>query len=519
VALADAAPAQESPQVVSFQGSELFCHFLKLFQLRPVHKMADIQLLDPKEAVVIVFGQLGCLDSFSAFWPGGLKKYVDDGGAVLVASDRSDKGELREFHLEISGRPVQCPMASSNPNDVSKKWVLKYAKASTRRIRDDGMLGETHTAPASGMGPAAKLDESITLLVPPESWAREKATLYEGHPECVLVQAHIKVKHPLFERCTYGIATNAPSYILRKPGNEGMAWCRFPPVPAPIGTSQFVQLDWWRFFEWEPAFAAWSKDNHTGAGRMLFVSGHGVFMNGMLAQEKTDNIQFAINALRWLSNDKQRKSALFIEENELVTNFDVPLLPLPLPTVAMINSAIRGLEKKNAFNLAILDLIPTQDLSPRQTLIRYLVGVGIAALAVLGLWRFHKSQAYQDPAVPLVEANVALAVANHQPPIARRQRANLEANNYFEAAQTVARDCLDTTEANLHTQGPPRAVAAKQADARRWQRAVSALWDLAHAEAPERPLSAKAFAAVVKSAAEIKKALQSGALQLEPTGA
>src|SRR5438270_2293407 len=114
-----AATAQQSPLVVDAKGDHAFRHVLggkEFFGLTPVTGMNHLASLPAAETVVIVVGELDCLDQLAEACPGhSLKQFVDNGGAVLIASDRSDRGQLGHFGLQISGSAVSLP---------EKVWVL-----------------------------------------------------------------------------------------------------------------------------------------------------------------------------------------------------------------------------------------------------------------------------------------------------------------------------------------------------------------------------------------------------------
>src|SRR5437899_1060098 len=79
-----AAMAQQAPLVVDAKGDHAFRHVLKDFYgLTPVTRMDELAALPEAETVVIVVGDLACLDQLADLYPGGLKGFADNGGAVL----------------------------------------------------------------------------------------------------------------------------------------------------------------------------------------------------------------------------------------------------------------------------------------------------------------------------------------------------------------------------------------------------------------------------------------------------
>src|SRR5436190_18085495 len=95
-----AAVAQQSPLVVDAKGDHAFRHVLggkEFFALTPVADMNHLAALPAAETVVIIVGDLACLGQLADVYPGGLKAFADKGGAVLIASDQSDRGQLGDF--------------------------------------------------------------------------------------------------------------------------------------------------------------------------------------------------------------------------------------------------------------------------------------------------------------------------------------------------------------------------------------------------------------------------------------
>jgi hypothetical protein len=336
--LLPAAPTgQEQELITPFDGTQLFRNLLSVFKLHPITTIADFANKPANQTVLIVLGDLSCLDPLAQARPGGLKKFVDDGGALLIASDRRDEGRLREFDLSISGKLPRVPQEK-------------------------------------------------------EIWqGRPQAELFKDSDDCVLIKYDSSLTHPIFAGCKKGIATNAPSFLQRGPKCPAEPLCNFPRILQQNRNFLFV-------LEEGEAFAVGSSGKTDSSSRMLFLSGHGVFMNVMLGQRDTDNLTFACNVLRWLSNNKQRKYCLFLEENQVFADFTVPIGEPPLPTARIVNDLLRGLEEENFFNRLLLENVPKRPLLLRAVLLVALIG-----LTIFGLQRLLQARFHRDKAVPRIK--------------------------------------------------------------------------------------------------------------------
>jgi hypothetical protein len=141
---------QERQAAASWQGSEFFRNLLHSFpyHCEPLQEIADLSRVDPDQTVVIVFGDNQVLDQVRQ-QTGGLAKYHERGGALLIASDRDDSGRLRDLKVHITGR--------------------------------------------------------IVLQ------SRERA--FGREARCPLITEGLGTLHPLFEGLSEGLATNLPSYL------------------------------------------------------------------------------------------------------------------------------------------------------------------------------------------------------------------------------------------------------------------------------------------------------------------
>jgi hypothetical protein len=187
---------------------------------------------------------------------------------------------------------------------------------------------------------------------------------YRGTLEdCPLVREHRRgaTRHPIFRDLPESavIATN-------RPGRISVWWTPLAPV-ARISTLSGSFNDRvggrWRIYPNQAVLAV--AGEYPSGGRLLVVADHSLFINGMLQQPDNDNLLFAMNVVRWLSEDGKRTEALFLDSGMIQPSFrsvdvQAPLPPLPpldnlLPRV---NSFIRAIEQEDALNKALLQMVP-----------------------------------------------------------------------------------------------------------------------------------------------------------------
>jgi hypothetical protein len=448
-ARADDATAQVYPR-----GIHAFLQMLdKVFHLQPVTRVNDLDQA-PDRTLLIVFGDPRGLDLV----PDGVQRFLRQGGAVLVASDRGDGtgAEILEkvFHVAPDGAIVMNPNPRLN---------------------------------------------------------------YGGEPECPLVTDFSgAADHPLFKGVTK-LATNQPTLLHRGP--------RAPPSLAwfPQGSIIF------RRGPVDVRNRVFAVGNEGPAGQVLILAGHGVFMNGMMGgtgQPPYDaqNFRFAFNCIRWFTRNPKRDRVLLIHDGRVVSTFKVPLVEIPLPDVTLqdVNEALRGLQNENFFNRILLHLVdPHGDADNyavgRRWLNRWaliLLGLGVLAYGLYRLWR---ARYRRELTVPLV-ANLLAHTVPADPVVAQRQRDMLREGNFWEAARELARQCFAGYAARSAHFPPPTPEVAARAGRGRGRvlaKQVQRLWQLAFLSAP-RPVSRAEFSRLADDVAEIKAALASGRLALEP---
>jgi hypothetical protein len=380
LAAAQPAAAQPPRARVPFEGSHAFRNILKLHKLEPLASAADLAGKPPEESVLIVFGDP---DGLREVLPhiGGLRKFRRTGGAVLIASDRPDGGQLAAFGVAISGRPVVVTQ---------------------RGLR----------------------------AVPPLA--------YQDHETCPVLYGlgNLWQHPPIFQGLDRGLVTNQPSrvFVPRWVNEAG------PKIPDREQLQPLV-----RFPDGcevkgkgvpQNGLTLIAAPPEGNGDRVLVIAGHGVFMNGMLGLD-ADNFTFARNCVEWLSEKGKRKYALLVEEGRVLKSFDVPLVQLPLPPLKAISGIVRGLEDENFFNRLLLDNVP------RERLLHYLFLGASGLLLFYGLHRLIRAHHRGETAAPRVAVSVEKHTGDVTPLVARRNAAALREGNCYEAARDLARLCFE----------------------------------------------------------------------------
>lgn len=307
---------------------------------------------------------------------------------------------------------------------------------------------------------------------------------FAGLKDCPLVNIQAR-DHPLFRRVET-IATNRPSVLVAHPASPLQIFARLTPQ---------IEMGNRRRFE-DYAFMAGGQ---LGAGRILVIADHSIFINDMMLQADTDNFDFAYNCIDWLSESGRRKQVLLIEDGEIVTNFNVSFKPPPLPklpsqeqVVERVNQLLAEAESKDQFNNVLLGLFGGWG-SPRdyaqavahERILKLLLVLLTGALATYGLIRVIAARQRFDRAVPLLATSTGLAVPA-QPIHDLRRQALAQGNNCSEVARHLARRCLESAGcASWDVQ--PR-VASRGNPWQRWtmSRKLRRIWRLASASRPPR---------------------------------
>jgi len=322
-----------------------------------------------------------------------------------------------------------------------------------------------------------------------------------GLADCIYVQSR-DAGQPVFKGLKK-VATNVAGHLrLREAGLS--IWAAFPNG----STVEGKPAPFLRSF----AFAAggtWDK------GRVLVLSDHSVFINGMLWQPDLDNLAFSYNCINWLTELGKRNRVLFIEEGNLQTRFDIPLKEIPFPpaeaVVRFANSVLRGLEEENRFNLLIHEAVGRINYRP---FMRALLALSVLAIGVIGLIWLSMAKHHWEAGTPILESGLAQLVPS-VPVVDQRHRMMLREGNFWEVARDMARQGLEPIfGAPVQAQPtlPEMRISGNWQRAWQLRRRVKRLWRLAYADAPRR-MTAKQLTRLRAEIDMVKTAFANGSLQ------
>jgi hypothetical protein len=365
--------AQAPVPVVPFEGSEIFCHILRHFKFAPIASIEALPNYAAEETLIVVFGDLTPLEEIAKHAANANL----EGYAVLLASDRRSGNYVR--------------------TDVNSGWRWVETKLKPWRLKIEGSEVQV---------------------------AEEQA--YKSRPfNPFLKREHTSSNHPIFRGLSTGLATNRPSYVASE-DSDLLLLAGFP--SSAVADRQLLRN--------ASAMTGYIFGSTADAdSRTLVLAGHGVFMNGMLAQEDNDNGLFTINTVRWLRGpENARKYALMIHDGRVVDSFDLPLTELPnmpLPPVQVINQMLRELENEGIVNRFLEEVIGWP------WVLRIAIMVGTLGLFMYGFYRLFPMR-YRFETTPLI-VGAPVASPTTLSLLRERQWELLMQDNLWEPAQTLAR--------------------------------------------------------------------------------
>lgn len=432
------------------EGTHAFRAVLNQAGLKPLRSIAEVDR-DPAHSIIIVLGRTEAYDDILCDPNFGLRRFLPAGGAVLIASDRRTSDPMfLETGVTIGGIFVGGP--------ADQCYRERF--------------------------------EQCPVLVPRPLPATDPAA-------------------GLFAGLSQGVFTNRPSFITAYGSPFGS--------PAPLAI--LASLPRGCFIETPsgdkrtlfgvPFTMPFAVGGNVGAGRLLVLADHSLFINDMMLQPDNDNIPFAMNVARWLADNK-RTAALFIEDGQVRTDFDVSLNltepPLP-PIEALIplaDQALLALEREDLFNKALLRSFG------RGTLLRTLLLVVTLGLLAYGLYAVTRARFRTDPQLPrnpAPAAHAATALA-----LDRRQAAQLRAGDLAEAARELARQTLADLGASPHV-----TVTGSWWRQRAWGRRLRDLERIA-AEGPAQRIAPRRLVRLAAGWDDLRRAVAVGAVRFEGPG-
>lgn len=377
---------------------------------------------------------------------------------------------------------------------------------------------------------------------------------YLGFTSCPLISKKYFNNHPILAGVGKPLVPNHPSRLLPSRTDcelEPLAW--FPSADKAL--FYLPKEDRKRYRAYIMASSADRKE------RVLLIAGHGIFMNIMLAQPGTGNFSLAYNSVRWLTDNGKRKYAIFVEEGDVKTEFELPLSekkpPFPQPTVKIINQMLQGLQEENAFNRIAMDFVagprlrdpqvnPALETFRLQRGKRRIVEVILAVLviltlfflfirstwarfqlepqsvfsqsSVLSLFRRSGTRWRDDPFLPTV-SRILEETSSPTPLIAQRHKQMVIEGKLLETARSLTQLWLNAIVPKNSSLGMPPLVRTSKGWWQRgkWQKQLEKCWQLAYGSWPGK-MTDRLFRNWVDQLRRLDKEYQSGAFQLEWQG-
>jgi hypothetical protein len=467
-----------NPPLPYGQRTDVFRRLLFEFRFQPLPDFAQLQT-NPSESLLIVLGDPSCLSRHN--FPNGLKSFVEQGGATLIATDKETAGETQENLSALAGVTLNGELLTcKRPDADSCYFNSEYCPFVGPDVNFAAFKNLTNM-----FGTLAPLIDPGGLL----------ALFRNPHPN----------------RPDLRVATNTPSYLRKVRG----LWppggiCSLAHLPASCASADHYFSD--SSLPDAPLFAVGGT---LGKGRVLVLADHSIFINRMILPRDNDNLEFAINCLHWLrggvpaprellhaANDPQaakkllgqRDKVLLWDDGTIRKDFEVPLMTAPIKpsldmapaVVAALDRAVTRMEDENVFNRTLRERMEEMS-GGRSRVVRNVVyALTLAAILLLGYLFLWRGRHRPESAVPLL----AHAVSQHEPKaslLEQRRRALLRSDNVWEMAHQLARQYFESAGIPLSGNAAPR-VAMQGSWWQRWRirRRVARLWQLARGEAPAR---------------------------------
>jgi hypothetical protein len=403
--------------------------------------------------VLIALGDLSVLGSEI---PGGLRNFLERGGAVLAASDReTPEGFLAALGVGIDGDKVHCD------------------------------------APTPQM---AYLGLRECPIVQPVREAAGQSTPFDA-----LTSVH------------QGVATNRPSHLVLSQLDPGLREVGL----LPPGCSYYSEQPLPFLNRGQLSFAVAGQ---VGRGRLLILADHSIFINDLMQRANNGNREFALNSLTWLmaTEGGNRREVLFVEDGSIQTDLQPELqhlssamMPTDIPFAPTPDQVLAKLQEDNLLN----DLIEGWR-APRW-MPTALVLVATALLVGWGLMRIQRARARFDPAVPLLSTAMTRTLPTKILTVQRHQEM-VTSCNLWEAARVLGRQFLAAVGVtSLQEQPPLRCLRVDGPWWQRWQlrRQFLILWLLATDSVPRR-ITPRRFERLLRNRNDLLDAFEEGKLQL-----
>ncbi len=291
------------------------------------------------------------------------------------------------------------------------------------------------------------------------------------------------------------VATNKPSYLHVGDfsGPFRFALAGFPRRSVIVDPNRFGNRG-----EQLPADALFAvggeAENNPWSGyRFLAMADHSVFINQMLLEPGTQNLELAYRVIEYLQGPSKRKRCLFSENGKIIEKFDdlrqaykkaKPPPPLPDLTkvIDMGNQLIDKLQQSNALNNLVLG--PANDPEKQSERLAGIAKVLLVLVAIYATWylmrrTFGARKPTDLPPPP------AVAGAPTGPPgvFDRRQKELMRRDNLYEPVRDLIREFFASVGIHGTDQGPRHPKLAISDAVRRPESlrlAIKDFWKLAY---------------------------------------
>ncbi|WP_020471728.1 hypothetical protein [Zavarzinella formosa] len=442
-AFAAIAPAQENGRL-HYGGSEYFRFFLHKHELKPLANFPEAWL-EPSKTIIVCLGDASWITP--DFFPnqGGIRAFIEAGGAVLIATDQKcDSRDPRSWE-QIYGLRISGELLTAKADECF-----------------DGLDGR----------PLVKPRRHLPILVKDSPFKMLDGISADGAD---------------------AIATDHPSEIQLvpaiRPGYIVTPLAGYPTSAKRIESNFAVDRSWDNF--------AVSVRRGGDPGRLLVVADHSVFVNGMMkftVNNETGelsfpnaNIKFTNQMIEWLKGpDGTRTRCLFVHDNNVIDQFakqvhlppdmNPPIPPIPPDMLAnmmlrMANPMLTEFQNRIRPNSAL------DRWFGRESLWRWFL-IAMTALFAWLIWsRLSQATRKEDRSrwVALTTLGGLLAKGS----TSKRKRDDLiDTGNIYEAARWRIRDRFDRIGGQPTDDGhmPPILMADNSRQAVGLEASVRRLW-------------------------------------------
>lgn len=454
------------------EGTHVFRRLLYDARLQPIHE-AELGN-DPQNTILIVLGdaqevlaRINRSPQFAAAGPRqarGLHRFVQEGGAVLIATDRPTTVELgRSLQVFVNGALVEVP-PQRGYRGLAECPFLKP-------------LSTDFPSPFEGLNRIATNNSSYLSV---------KVAAWRG-----------PLTQPSFQLHELAVLEDS---------------CRLKPQSE---TSREAKPDRFLF----------AVGGNLGKGSLLVLADHSVFINDMLLQPDllypdNDNMLLARNCIALLKGPMSRSKVLLLENSLAHRQLNMPLSAPVLPPYGQryIDMLWHHINHDQMLDKLFLSSVPVERLKPFLFLIMTLLLL-IATLVGIERLRYR-----QEARVPFLAFDKPMS---QESMTQKRSRALLYHGNFWEPARALAREFFENASLVPLCEGqvkneaavPFRARPKVKAESGLWERwaysrSIKRFWWLATSSTPTR-VSRRQFAQLLAELQILKRAISEGHVRID----